>query len=172
MRTPLAVLLISLALVASAAVAQSQRTGFVNSAKIFQEVPEAKDAENRLATFAKPIQDSLAAMQKAIEDKIAEYQKKESMMNDAARRTAQQEIQDMTQRAREYASRKDQELAKRREDVLGPLKEKILKAIERVAKEEKYSFVFDQTEQVQILLYGDPNHDLTYKVIDRLKRGK
>jgi len=94
------------------------------------------------------------------------------MMNDAARRTAQQEIQDMTPRAREYASRKDQELAKRREDVLGPLKEKILKAIERVAKEEKYSFVFDQTEQVQILLYGDPNHDLTYKVIDRLKRGK
>jgi len=32
--------------------------------------------------------------------------------------------------------------------------------------------VFDQTEQVQILLYGDPNHDLTFKVIDRLKRGK
>ena len=56
--------------------------------------------------------------------------------------------------------------------ILNPLKEKVLKSIERVAKDEKYTFVFDQTEQMQILLYGDPNHDLTFKVIDRLKRGK
>jgi Skp family chaperone for outer membrane proteins len=41
-----------------------------------------------------------------------------------------------------------------------------------VAKDEKYSFVFDKTEQVQILVYGDPAHDLTFKVIDKLKRGK
>jgi outer membrane protein len=111
-------------------------------------------------------------MQKAIEEKISEYQKKESLMNDQAKRTAQTEIQEMTQKARDYASRKDQELASRREQVLNPLKDKVLKAIERVAKDEKYTFVFDQTEQVQILLYGDPNHDLTFKVIDRLKRGK
>jgi len=32
--------------------------------------------------------------------------------------------------------------------------------------------VFDKTETIQILLYGDPTHDITFKVIDRLKRGK
>lgn len=157
---------------ASATRAQTQRIGYVNSAKIFQELPEAKDAEKRLESITRPVQDSLAAMQKAIEDKIAEYQKKEALMNDQAKRTAQQEVQDMTQRAREYAQRKDAELAKRREDILTPLKDKVLKAIERVAKEEKYTFVFDKTEQVQILLYGDPNNDITYKVIDKLTRGK
>jgi outer membrane protein len=161
-----------LLLLALPAGAQSQKTGFVNSAKIFQELPEAKDAEKRLESFTKPVQDSLQMMQKAIEDKISEYQKKESLMNEQAKRTAQTEIQEMTQRARDFAARKDQELAAKREQILDPLKEKVLKAIERVAKEDKYTFVFDQTEQVQILLYGDPNHDLTYKVIDRLKRGK
>jgi outer membrane protein len=150
----------------------AQKTGFVNSAKIFQELPEAKEAEKKLESFTRPVQDSLQMMQKAIEDKISEYQKKESLMNDAAKRTSQTEIQEMTQRARDFASRKDQELAARREQILTPLKDKVLKAIERVAKDEKYTFVFDQTEQVQILLYGDPNHDLTFKVIDRLKRGK
>jgi hypothetical protein len=32
--------------------------------------------------------------------------------------------------------------------------------------------VFDKTEQIQVLLYGDPNQDITFKVIDKLKRGK
>jgi hypothetical protein len=31
--------------------------------------------------------------------------------------------------------------------------------------------VFDKTEQIQILLYGDPKDDITFKVIDRLRRG-
>jgi outer membrane protein len=164
--------LVLLFLAVPAGAQTSQKTGFVNSAKIFQELPEAKDAEKRLDAFTRPVQDSLQAMQKAIEDKIAEYQKKESLMNDQAKRSAQTEIQEMTQRARDFAAKKDKELAERREQILNPLKDKVLKAIERVAKDEKYTFVFDQTEQVQILLYGDPNHDLTFKVIDRLKRGK
>ena len=164
--------LVALCLAIPAGAQTSQKTGYVNSAKIFAELPEAKDAEKRLESFTRPVQDSLQMMQKAIEEKISEYQKKESLMNDQAKRTAQTEIQEMTQRARDFASRKDQELAARREQILNPLKDKVLKAIERVAKDDKYTFVFDQTEQVQILLYGDPTHDLTFKVIDRLKRGK
>lgn len=164
--------LIILFLAVPAGAQTPQKTGFVNSAKIFQELPEAKDAEKRLEAFTRPVQDSLQQMQRAIEEKIAEYQKKESLMNEQAKRAAQTEIQEMTQRARDFAARKDQELAAKREQVLNPLKEKVLSVIERVAKDEKYTFVFDKTEQVQILLYGDPNHDLTFKVIDRLKRGK
>ena len=58
------------------------------------------------------------------------------------------------------------------EKLLAPLRDRIRSAITTVAKEEKYSFVFDKTESIQILLYGDPAHDITFKVIDRLKRGK
>ena len=78
----------------------------------------------------------------------------------------------MQLRAREYAQTKDQELAKRREAVLTPLKDKILRAIERVARAEKYNFVFDKNEQVNILLYADIKDDLTNRVLDNLKRGK
>ena len=51
-------------------------------------------------------------MQKQIEEKYTDYQKKESMMNDAAKRTAQQEIQEIQLRAREYAQARDQDLAR------------------------------------------------------------
>jgi outer membrane protein len=151
---------------------QVQRIGYVNSAKIFDELPEAKDATKQLERFAKPVQDSLAQMQRTLQDKVEEYQKKEAMMSDAGKRAAQQELQDMQQRARDYAQTKDQELAKQREKILNPLKEKILRAIERIAKAEKYNFVLDQNEQINILLYADVKEDLTNRVLDNLKRGK
>lgn len=152
-----------------------QKIGFVNSTKIFQEIPEAKEAQRKLEALAKPIQDEIEKREKAIQDKLDEYKKKESLMNEDAKKKAQQEIYDMDQKLREYKLEKlgnDGELAKQQEKILDPVKDKILKAIERTAKELKYSFVFDQTETVRVMLYGEPAADLTFKVIDRLKTGK
>jgi len=173
-------LVVSLSLIiamgfATSTQAQSLRIGFVNSAKIFQELPEAKDAQKKIDAVTKPVQDSLELKQRALQAKYEEYQKKEGLMTDAAKKTAQQELMDLERGYNEYRALKfgaDGDLAKETDKILAPLKEKILKGIERVAKEERYSFVFDQTEQVKVLLYGDPTHDLTYKVIDKLKRGK
>ncbi len=166
-------LLLALLLCASPRLlAQTQKIGFVNSAKIFDELPEARDAAKRLEGFAKPIQDSLQMMQKQIEDRYSDYQKKESMMTDASKRTTQQEIQDLQLRAREFAQAKDQDLARQREKIFTPVKDKILKAIEKIAKNEKYSFVLDQNENVNIVLYADPKDDLTNRVLDNLKRGR
>lgn len=155
--------------------AQSLKIGFVNSAKIFQELPEAKEAQKKIDAITKPVQDSLELKQKSLQSKYEEYQKKEGLMTDAAKKTAQQELMELERGYNEYRAVKlgaDGDLAKETDKILAPLKEKILKGIERVAKEEKYSFVFDQTEQVKVLLYGESSHDLTYKVIDKLKRGK
>lgn len=164
--------LVALVVFTVTSLAQIQKIGYVNSAKIFDELPEARTAAKSLESYAKPIQDSLQVMQKQIEEKYAEYQKKESMLTDAGKRTAQQEIQDLQQKAREYAQLKDQELARTREKIFTPVKEKILKAIERIAKAEKFSFVLDQNENVNIVLYADPQNDLTNRVLDNLKRGK
>ncbi|MBI4535447.1 MAG: OmpH family outer membrane protein [Ignavibacteriae bacterium] len=155
--------------------AQTQRLGFVNSAKIFQEIPEAQDAQKRLDAIVKPIQDTLEAKQKELQARYDEYQKKEGLMTEAAKKSAQQEILELEQKYNMYRQEQlgnDGQLAKQQERILNPIKDKILKAIERVAKEEKYGFVFDQTDQVRVLLYGDPANDLTFKVIDKLKRGK
>jgi len=151
--------------------AQSQKIGFVVSPKIFQELPEALEAQKRLQALEKPLQDSLTAMAQDIQRRIEEFQQKETMMNDAAKRAATQEIQDLQRRATEWSDAKRRELMDKQEAVLAPVREKIKKAIESVAREEKYSFVFDKNES-ETLIYGDTAHDLTFKVIDKLKRGQ
>lgn len=151
--------------------AQSQKIGFVISPKIFQELPEAVEAQKKLQALEKPLQDSLTAMAQNIQLRIEEYQKKETMMNDAAKRTAAQEIQDMQRRATEWSEMKRRDLLDQQEKILNPVREKIRKAIEAVAKEEKYAFVFDKNE-TETLIYGDSANDLTFKVLDKLKRGQ
>jgi outer membrane protein len=155
--------------------AQTQKTGFVNSTKIFQELPEAQEAQKKIEALTKPYADSAKGMEDNLKGKYEEYQKKEALMTEVAKKAAQQELVELERKYNEYRTDKfgaDGSLAKQTDKIIGPLKEKIIKAIERVAKEEKYSFVFDQTEQVKVLLYADRSQDLTYKVIDHLKRGK
>jgi len=114
-------------------------------------------------------------MQRDLQARYEDYQKKEAMMNDASKKAKQQELVDLERQANQYRAEKfgqDGQLARETEKIINPIREKIKTAISAVAKEEKYSFVFDKTEQIQVLLYGDPNHDITFKVIDKLKRGK
>lgn len=152
-----------------------QKIGYVNSTKIFQELPEAQDAQKKIDAITKPYQDSLASMEKTLQAKIDDYQKRESLLNDAAKKAAQQEFADLKKKYDDFRLDKfgnDGEIAKLTDKIINPLKDKILRAIESVAKAEKYNFVFDQTENVRVLLYGDPREDLTNRVIDKLKRGK
>jgi len=161
-------------IVLSGASAQ-QKIGYVNSNKIFQELPEAQDAQKKIDGLAKPIQDQIEAKEKELQSKYDDYTKKKSMMTEAAKKSAEEEIMNLEQQYRAFRTEKlgnDGDLAKETERIVAPLKVKILGGIERVAKEEKYTFVFDKTEQVNVLLFGDAAHDLTFKVIDRLKRGK
>jgi outer membrane protein len=163
------------ALVLVPATFAQQKIGYVNSAKIFQELPAAQEAQRRIDALGKPIQDSLETMQRDLQARYEDYQKREALLNDATKKAEQQKLIDAERRMNEFRVAKlgnDGELAHETEKLLAPLRERIKNAITAVAKEEKYSFIFDKTESIQILLYGDPAHDVTFKVIDRMKRGK
>ncbi len=174
MKTFISIVLFSFIAVSGTS-AQAQKIGYVNSNKIFQELPEAQDAQKKIDAMAKPIQDQIESKEKELQGKYEDYQKKKSMMTESAKKAAEEEIMNLEQQYRAFRTEKlgnDGDLAKETEKIVAPLKAKILGGIERVAKEEKYTFVFDKTDQVNVLLFGDAAHDLTFKVIDRLKRGK
>ena len=155
--------------------AQGLKIGYVNSAKILQELPEAQEAQKKLDAMGKGWQGELEKMSKDLQEKYDGYQKKQGMLTDQAKAAAQQELGELEQKAYKYRTEKfgnDGELAQQTEKLLSPIKDKVLKMIQQIAKEEKLSFVFDRNEQIMVLLYGDTNFDYTYKVLDRLKRSK
>lgn len=157
------------------AFSQALKLGYVDSQVIIQQYPEAQDAQKKLDAFQTRIQDSLQILNKQYQEKINDYQQKETLMSEQAKKAAQQELALLEKKfleARERKLGRDGELTQMSEKLLKPIREKIIRVIQQVAKEEKLSFVFDKTEAVQIILYGDSAFDYTFKVIDKLKRGK
>jgi len=155
--------------------AQSSKIGYVNSAKILQEFPEAQEAQKKLDATGKRWQEELEQKSKELQQKYEEFQKKESMLSDQAKRDQREELVALEQRGVQF--RQDKfgqagELAQMTDSLLAPIKKKVMKVIEAVAKHEGLQFVFDRNDQVLVLLYGDPKNDFTHEVIDWLKRGK
>jgi Skp family chaperone for outer membrane proteins len=57
------------------------------------------------------------------------------------------------------------------QSVMKPIRDAVNAAIEKVANEQKMSFIIDKGVEgvVNILHYADPKFDMTYKVLDQLK---
>ncbi len=164
-------LVVGLALGVTVSVAQATRAAFVDSEKILGELPEAQKASRELETLVKAWQDSVQKMGDDLQKQVEAYQKQETVMAPAKKEAEQRRLQELDQRRREFAAQKldarTGEAAVEREKRLAPIRERVLRAIETVAKEDGFTFVFDRTN----VLYADARVDLTYKVIDRLKRG-
>jgi outer membrane protein len=163
-------------LVASMSTAQQPaKIAYVNSETILRELPEAQQVKKELEVTIKIWQDELERMGKELQDGLEDYQKKQALLDPKVKADKEKGLQDLQQRARDYQYQKfDQregEAVKLREKKFAPIQERVMKVIERVAKEGKFNFVFDKLDATN-LLYADSKYDLTYKVIDQLKTGE
>jgi outer membrane protein len=163
-----------LLLAAGGAFAQGLKIGYVNSAKVLQEYPEAMEAQKTLDAMGKQWQGELEKMDKDFQAKYQEFQKKEALLNDVEKRTQRDDLLQLQQKGVQFRQEKfgnDGELALATDSLLRPIKQKVMKVIERVAKDQKLQFMFDRNEQILVLLYGETKYDYTNLVIDQLKRG-
>ncbi len=159
---------------AGQALAQAQKTAFVNSEVILRELPEAQRARTEIEGVVKGWNDELERMTNEFQQGIEEFQQKQALYQPTKRQEEERRLANLRQQLQDYQVRKfdsrNGEIVELQESKLGPIREKVLSAIEAVAKEDGFTFVFDKASEV-LLLYADSQFDLTYRVIDRLKRG-
>jgi len=162
-------LFIILASVNTYAQKNSMPIGIVDVTVIAAQLPESQDAEKKLKEMQKTITDSLAAMQESFQKRVEAYVKQKSMMQAAEQQKQEQAYRAEEQQILMFREQKLQELQAKREEFLEPIRKKITEAIAKVAEEEKLKVVFDKSSA--IVLYSEDNMDITYKVLDKIKRG-
>jgi len=165
--------LFMVALVAGAmASAQTTKIGVVNAEVILKELPEALAASKNIEESGLKIRDTLQMMQKEFESRIESYRKQEAMMTAEGKRKEEEALNALRTRFLQYQEEKlgnTGEIARMREGLLQPIRAKVNEAIAAVAKEEKITLVLDKV--AGLVLYNDDKMDITYKVLDRMKRG-
>ena len=153
----------------------TQKLGYVDSQKILTEFSEAIKAQGDLDALTNKWTSHLDTMNQQLQQMYGDYQKQANTMPEDKKLAAQQNIiklqQDIDNFKKAKFAQQTGEIYKKQEEIFNPVKDKIYKAIEKVAKQENMQFVFDKSGDI-ILLYADPEYDITYKVLDRLKTGK
>ena len=150
--------------------AQSYRVGFVNTETIIKELPEAQKASADIEQKGMKIRDTLQMMQKEFETRLQEYTKQEALMSADAKQKEQEALNGLRARFLQYQETKTAEMQALRENFLKPIREKVAAAIEEIASEEKLNMVLDKT--AGLVLYSEDSADITFKVLDRMQRGK
>ena len=154
--------------------AQTQKIGYVDSQVILNQLPEAIKAQGDLDALTNAWTSHLDSMTADYQKGLADYQKKANTMKDKEKLALQQQLVAQEQAVIDYRKIKfaqgTGEIYKKQDSIFTPVKNKIYKAIKDVAKKENMKFVFDKAGDV-VLLYADPEYDITYKVLDRLKTG-
>ncbi len=157
------------------AAAQSLKIGYVDSEIILAQYPEAIKAKSDLDGIVSKWRKDIDSMQTELQKNYADYQKQSQTMKQEELQKAQQKLVEKEQKIQQYQQQKfsqpNGEYFVKQEQLMAPVKQKIFKAIENISKEEAMQFVFDKAGEV-ILLYADPQFDITFKILDRLKRGK
>jgi outer membrane protein len=150
--------------------AQSIKIGYINSDAIMDQLPEAQEAQRQLDELVAQWQNELSDLQRQWQRRFEEYDKMKLIMSDQRRADAERELMDLDREIAEYREEKfgqDGELFRMQEELIRPIQDRIFLAIQDIAEDEAYDFVFDQSGDI-LLMYAHERHDLTQRVLRRV----
>jgi len=145
--------------------------GVVDVEAIVKEMPEAQAADKELIDLSKKFQDTIMEWRNSLETKAQNYEKQKGMMTQNKQQEELEKLQREAMELQNFSRQKEDEIGNRRDMLLEPIRVKVKDAIETVAKAEKLSMVLAK-DNASVVMYVDPKFDITFRVIDRLKRGR
>jgi len=155
-------------------VTQAQvKIAYVNSDRILSEYDEAREAQSKLDIEAKKLEDQYRGMLAKLDSLQKDYERQKMMMSETRRKTKETEIAQLQESIQKFQVEKlgpEGEIYKKQAELVTPILERVKTVIAKVGKDEKYDFIFDTV--AGNILYAEPVHDVTDKVIYELKRSK
>lgn len=164
--------LVAAALVALPATAQ-QSIAYIDSEAILQRMPEFQTAQQELDRLATQWQAEVTALDREADELADRFAAREILYTEAERTAALAVIE--AKRTERDALRTryfgpEGELFREQQARLRPAQERLLAAVEIVAEEGGYDYVFDRAGDY-VFLYTRPRHNLTDRVLDELGVG-
>ncbi|GAB5465014.1 MAG: hypothetical protein Kapaf2KO_04500 [Candidatus Kapaibacteriales bacterium] len=145
---------------------QAQRVGFINSDLIRDKFPEAQQADQRLESIVNEWKRELAIQQQRMDDLDFEIQKNRLIWTEYELAEKKKELQAMEQEKQTFAAQKFEpggEYEKTVESIFKPVEEKIFATVQKVAAEEDFDIILDQS--IQPIPYVNFRYDLTLNVL-------
>ena len=159
-------LLALLFIITLSSIAQN-KFGYIDSQELLILMPEREKAEKEVQEFAKSLESQLGSMTAEYQQSVQEYQANESTYTDLVKQDKVAEITGLEQRIQAFQQNAQQSLQAKEQELLEPILAKARKAIEDVATEGNYTYIFDKS--IGSILYAKEGENVLSLVKKKLK---
>ena len=157
---------LGLTVLATPAMAQDFRVGFVNTDRIFREANTAKSAQAKLeqefARREKEINDLGVTLKTASE----KFERESPTLSESQRAQRQRQLVDQDREFQRKRREFQEDLNVRKNEELQAVLERANRVVKQVAEAEKYDLILQEA------VYINPKHDITEKVLKALNASK
>jgi outer membrane protein len=167
-------LLVALAAISGNAVAQDAKPlkiGFTNSTYLLTVMPESKQIESELRDHSTKLEQQLQARAKDFEARVQKYEQGAQNMSADNRAKEERELRDMQAKLQDMQRDAEANLQNKQVKLLEPVQKKIADAIDAVAAENNYTYIFNTDAgygTTQILLHAPESDNVTELILRKM----
>jgi outer membrane protein len=155
----------------TAVMAVNLKIGYVNSAKVIEQAPQAKAALTRLDKEFSPRDKKLVGSREKIKNLETELEKNSLVLKDSERRSKERQLLILKRDVRRATQEFREDYNLRRNEELAALQKLVFKTITNIAKKQKFDLILHEGA-----IYASDKIDITDRVLENLrskfKRGR
>ena len=138
----------------------AQKLGHLDAQEILALMPEREKATEDYQEYAKGLESQLMSMQSLYQSSIQDYQDNEATYSDLVKQDKIAEIQGLEQRIGTFQQSAQESLQRKEVELLSPILEKLQNAINEVAEDGDYTYIFDNSTG-GMLLYSKDSENIS-----------
>lgn len=147
-----------------------QKYAYIDSDYILENVPEYKEAKDKLDKLADRWTKEIEERYAVIKTKKDNFAREEVLLPAEEKQKRQDEIAKLETEAMEMQKMRfgvKGDYFQKRQELVKPIQDKVFDAMQEVASKKSYSFVFDKANQSN-LIYADPKMDISDAVLKEM----
>jgi len=139
----------------------AQKFAVINTQQLMESMPEIKTINEQMQASTKKYEDEFAKLQEEFSKKFEEFQSLEESTPQTIKDRRMQEMQELENKINQFRQTATQDLQRQQQQLMAPVQEKVMKAIQGVGAEGGYTFIF---ENAMPLYVGADVTDITVQV--------
>ena len=148
----------------------AQKYAYINSEYLLSQIPEYKEAQAELDRVAVQWQKEIEAKFATIDSMYKRYQVESITLPEQIKKSREDAIIAQEKAAKELQKKRfgqNGDLFKKREELVKPIQDRVINAVNDYAKERGFAFVFDTAGDLTII-YADPKWDINEQVLQKM----
>lgn len=150
------VVLISVGLFGFSNIVNAQKIGYISADEIIQLMPEAAAVQTQLDQYQQSLYQNADDQKNALNEAVQKFYKDSATMSPSLKEVKRTDLQKQVQDLSGMDQKIQNQFEQKRQELSLPIQKKLQAAIEEVAKENGYTYIFPR----EALIYMPPTSDI------------